>query len=259
MSLYTPLMTDGFRLTLNISDLDRQRLDQKAAWAKTIAQDSAPNPLPSDFVPSEKDITTKVVDTDTGNAFWVKPQACGLECYCDAEVVSVRWARSDKQLAHVLNQRMDRIYSRIGDGDIECAGKHIGWATAALSMGREWTTGLDYLRPWSTHKAKNGDMRGASYIKNWQEFRTRFDGYGLDPIPEERYGDRLTVIGEAAFIEWTDEHYARQEKWLSETWAKITKTRDQIGTARFIDVMLLTRYAWIYKSYLEDEQREAQR
>ena len=168
--------------------------------------------------------------------------------------------RSDKQLAHVLNLRMDKIYSRIGDGDIECAGKHIGWATAALSMGRDWTTGQDYLRPWDTHKAKNGDMRGADYIRDWQEFRTRFDGYGMTlPSPEEQYGDRLTVIGNSAFIEWTDDRYARQEKWLDETWAKIQAMRDEIGTARFIDVMLLTRYAWIYAPYLEDEQREAQR
>jgi len=228
-------MTDGFRLRLNISDLDRQRLDQKAAYD---------NPTP-----------TRIMDVNSKNRYLVKPRTCGLACKCDAEVVSVQWARSDKQVAHVLNQRMDRIYSRIGDNNIECAGKHIGWATAALSMGRDWTSGQDYKRPWD----RDYEGRGSHYFPDWEEFLKVHSRYAPQSV-EEVYGDRLTVLTRTngtqyAFLSWHNQIWKAKEKALSEIWAKIQATRDQIGTARFIDVMLLTRYAFIYAPYLEDEQR----
>lgn len=151
--------------------------------------------------------------------------------------------RSDKQLAYNLNQKMDKMYSKIGDGDIECAGKHIAWAAAALSVGLDWTDGLDYKRPWATYEHKYGDFRGADYIRDWEAFRSKFERDDIKP--EEIYGDRLHLVDGSAFIDWADARYELEEGRLANAWSNIVKVRDAIGAERFNQVMLLTKYAVI--------------
>jgi hypothetical protein len=57
-------------------------------------------------------------------------------------------ARSVAQDAAIYNRVLDGIW-RLGDRD-ECSIKHIGWATAAIGAGLDWSDGLDYNTPWPT-------------------------------------------------------------------------------------------------------------
>lgn len=161
--------------------------------------------------------------------------------------------RSDKQIAHYLNQKMDKIW-RIGDRDIECAGKHIGWGAAALAVGKDWTDGLDYQRPWAYGYPENGDFRGAHYIDDWEGFRSRTSREEISP--EERYGDRLTVIDNSAFIDWNDSYYNKQEARLADAWESIVTVRNQLGEKRFHDCMMRTRYYGHFEDYVESMLRE---
>ena len=161
--------------------------------------------------------------------------------------------RSDKQIAHYLNQKMDKIW-RIGDRSIECAVKHIGWGAAALAVGKDWTDGLDYQRPWAYGYPENGEFRGAHYIDDWEDFCSL--PWNDEISPEERYGDRLTVIGNSAFIDWHDSVYNRLEARLADAWGSIVTVRDQLGEKRFHDCMMLTKYAPFFEDYFKDMLRE---
>lgn len=53
---------------------------------------------------------------------------------------------STAQAAAKINASCDAIW-RMGDRD-ECSVKHVGHALAALTMGRNWSDGVDYGSPW---------------------------------------------------------------------------------------------------------------
>lgn len=153
-----------------------------------------------------------------------------------------------KMEAHRMNQKLDKIW-RIGDKDIECAGKHIGWGTAALAVGLSWEDGLDYLRPWDSF---GSDKRGADYIPDWDQLIQEWADHGK--IATEIYSDRLVHRDgdDYAFIRWTDERFEQTEKALSGQWAKVVEVRDRVGCDTFVEVMRLTRYQGLFDGYLDD-------
>ncbi len=158
--------------------------------------------------------------------------------------------RSDKQIAHYLNQKMDKIW-RIGDRGIECAGKHICWGAAALAVGKDWTDGLDYPRPWSCSSAT--DTRGYAIVDDSLLKRMR-----VDP---KIYGDRLQTFEEESgeiwhTIDWHDKEYNAKEARLADAWESVVTVRDQLGEKRFHDCMMRTRYYGHFEDYVESMLRE---
>ncbi len=84
--------------------------------------------------------------------------------------------RTDAQLAHNLNQKLDSVW-RLGDRD-ECSIKHIGHATAAMAAGSGWSDGVDYSTPWSGDDAHVSLQRRLE--KQWEKVTKVRDEIGTE-------------------------------------------------------------------------------
>ncbi len=150
-------------------------------------------------------------------------------------------ARTVAQDAAKLNSMLDSIW-RMGDGD-ECSIKHIGWATAALGAGLDWSDGLDYSRPWAGAE---------TWVKTENLVRRGADDEGdiLNvPVPAG-----ATVFEDWTIIPWTAQLTAMRERQLAKKWAKVVEYRDTFGIERFDQMMRSTKFNWYYESFLPDMQ-----
>ena len=87
-----------------------------------------------------------------------------------------------------MNNALNGIW-RMGDRD-ECSVKHIGHATAALAMGRDWTDGLDYDTPWPTPVDPSPERIEAIQAQwkrlgeRWAKVQAKRDAWGVDRFHE---------------------------------------------------------------------------
>ena len=139
-------------------------------------------------------------------------------------------ATSIKQDAARLNMTLDAIW-RSGDQD-ECSIKHISYATAALSVGLDWTDGLDYKTPFGGHS-------------DWIEASV----WGDKPVPERAEFVEADEWSPAYIVfPWTEGRIADETERLVARWSKVQAKRDEWGAARFDEVMRATKFVLAYES-----------
>lgn len=128
-----------------------------------------------------------------------------------------------------MNNALNGIW-RMGDRD-ECSVKHIGHATAALAMGRDWTDGLDYDKPWGRDE-------------DWMPLETyyRLHPDGLDDVE---------IFGDWAMIPWDEKRKQMENAQLGKRWAKVQAKRDAWGVDRFHEVMQATKFDLYHLSILK--------
>lgn len=114
---------------------------------------------------------------------------------------------STTQAAAKINSSCDAIW-RMGDRD-ECSVKHVGHALAALTVGCDWSDGVDYGTPW---------------------------------------GEPVTFY-QGEWREWPQSTIDQRMKQLGAKWAKVVALRDALGTEAFAQAVTASKFGIYADSY----------